>query len=455
MASRSGRGNHDSKQQDAGVTRITVAGFKSIREEQSIDVAPLTILAGANSSGKSSMMQPLLLLKQTLEASYDPAPLLLDGPNVRFTKAGQFLSRSQKGEPGGEFRIAVQLGTNDRVEICLGKTPKAGFGVRRLTSTMFGNTYELTPEMDHDAVRGQLPLAAKLADGSFPEEVREQCVWRVRQDRCFLGVEATHGDGDHWATFSYLPAEALSHELRNLIHLPALRGNRGRDYPVTAVGESFLGGFDAYVASVIAQWQTEEAGGDLTCMNGDLELLGLTWKAVTRRVSDAHMEIQVARLPRSTVGGEDDLVNVADVGIGVSQVLPVLVALQVARPGQLVYIEQPEIHLHPRAQVALAKVFSRAAKRGVRVVVETHSSLLLLAVQALVAEGKLSPDLVKLHWFTRSETDGTTRIDTADLDEAGAFGEWPEDFGDVEWTAENAYLNAAEKALRRGMKDAK
>src|SRR5437879_10248018 len=75
------------------IAKIHVAGFKSISQEQSIQIAPLTILAGANSSGKSSMMQPLLLLKQTLEAAYDPGPLLLNGPNVKFTSADQLLSR--------------------------------------------------------------------------------------------------------------------------------------------------------------------------------------------------------------------------------------------------------------------------------------------------------------------------------------------------------------------------
>src|SRR5207248_11135853 len=76
------------------LSRITVAGFKSIGPERSIDIRPLTLLAGANSSGKSSIMQPLLLLKQTLEAPYDPGALLLDGPTVSFTSAAQFLARS-------------------------------------------------------------------------------------------------------------------------------------------------------------------------------------------------------------------------------------------------------------------------------------------------------------------------------------------------------------------------
>ena len=79
-----------SKQPDdapGGITEIAVQGFKSLYDEQRIAVRPLTILAGANNSGKSSIMQPLLMMKQTLDATYDPGPLKLDGPNIYFTSA--------------------------------------------------------------------------------------------------------------------------------------------------------------------------------------------------------------------------------------------------------------------------------------------------------------------------------------------------------------------------------
>ncbi|WP_293229598.1 DUF3696 domain-containing protein [Microcoleus sp. PH2017_05_CCC_O_A] len=75
-----------------------------------------------------------------------------------------------------------------------------------------------------------------------------------------------------------------------------------------------------------------------------------------------------------------------------------------------------------------------------------RSPWLLLAVQSLVAEGKILPDLVKLHWFKRRD-DGVTEVSSADLDETGAFGEWPEDFGDVSLHLENRYLKAAEAVL--------
>src|SRR5579864_4998030 len=92
-----------------GITRIAVEGFKSISKKQSIDIAPLTILAGANSSGKSSIMQPLLMLKQTLEATYDPGPLKIDGPNVKFTSSQQLLSKRGMEPP----RLEVAIDTRD------------------------------------------------------------------------------------------------------------------------------------------------------------------------------------------------------------------------------------------------------------------------------------------------------------------------------------------------------
>ena len=83
-----------------------------------------------------------------------------------------------------------------------------------------------------------------------------------------------------------------------------------------------------------------------------------------------------------------------------------------------------------------------AAKRGVRVVVETHSSLLLLGVQTLVAEGEFPPELVKFHWFSRNK-DGITEVSSTDVDEVGAYGEWPEDFADVNLNAQSGYIKAA------------
>ena len=144
--------------------------------------------------------------------------------------------------------------------------------------------------------------------------------------------------------------------------------------------------------------------------------------------------------------------NIADVGIGVSQVLPILVALIAAQEGQIVYVEQPELHLHPQAQVVMAELLAEAANRGVRVIVETHSSLLLLTVQTLIAKGEIKNTDVALHWFAR-DAKGATTVNHVEPDEDGAYGEWPEDFGDVELRAQGDYLDAVgERQFKRATK---
>lgn len=172
-------------------------------------------------------------------------------------------------------------------------------------------------------------------------------------------------------------------------------------------------------------------------------MLGLSWKVRADRIDDTQVQLKVGRLPHAARGGAQDLVSIADVGFGVSQTLPVLVSLLVARPGQLVYLEQPEIHLHPLAQRRMARILVDAAKSGVVVVAETHSSLLLREIQTLVATGAIDPGDVAFHWFERDKN-GCTTISTTEPDENGAYGDWPVDFDRVELEAERDYLDAVE-----------
>ncbi len=427
--------------QGDGISRITVCNFKSIGQEQSIEIRPLTLLAGANSSGKSSMMQPLLLLKQTLEASYDPGALLLSGPSVRFTSAEQLLARTGKGERARTF--CVGLATDlESVTLHFERQVSGGFEVRKMVSTDPIKTVTLHLQMTSDEIVAELADIRRFLE-ALPERNGVAPRWVVARNRCLLEVHLVLEGKEETVVFGGLfEPNALEPYLRSLIHLPGLRGNPERTYPVTAVGSTFPGTFERYTASVIAQWQRTDTV-KVKHLGADLRELGLSWKVSAETINDTQVELKVGRLPHAAKGGARDLISIADVGVGMSQALPVLVALLAAQPGQMVYLEQPEIHLHPRAQVAMARILANAAKRGVRVIAETHSALLLLGIQTLVAEGELDPGLVKLHWFQRLE-DGSTSIASADLDEAGAFGDWPEDFGEVDLGTESRYLDAAE-----------
>jgi hypothetical protein len=439
-----------SSPQSEGITRITVAGFKSINQEQSIEIRPLTILAGANSSGKSSIMQPLLLLKQTLEAPYDPGVLLLNGPNVRFTSVDQLLSRTgEKAEANG-FHAGIETNARARSSIrsvttYFTRSKDRGLDIEQ---TIYGFTNGGEERFYAGMPMDEIQVRIITTELMEKDEYRTDVV--LERDRCFLSPTIVLEEIEHSSVENIFPIYNIyfiSQFIRRVVHLPGLRGNPERTYPVTVVGPEFPGTFEKYVASIIGQWQREGNQEKLAQVNRDLAQLGLTSGVIARAIDDTQVELLINRF--SLLKGDElsDMVSIADVGLGVSQTLPVIVALHTVRPGQLLYLEQPEIHLHPRAQSAMAEVLADAAMQGARLVVETHSSLLLLGIQTLVAEGKLPPELVKLHWF-KLRDDGSTEIISADLDETGAFGDWPEDFAEVTLNAENRYLDAARARLK-------
>jgi len=397
-------------------------------------------------------MQPLLLMKQTLEATYDPGPLLLDGPNVRFTSADQFLSRPD-GKKESKFSAGLEL---ESVKFSNGIEMKSfisfyatfiktliGMDTAEISYRIYDETTILRPEMTQE----EMMIAAKTRLKKYPitDLNNLNISFKIERNRFFLDLRIIP---NREGTFFIRTGEGenFTNAILGLIHLPALRGNPERNYKKTSVGPRFPGTFEIYAASVIHNWQATQ-DQRLHSLGAALELLGLTWKVGEKQIDDVSFEVMVGRLIHEKDGCSDDMVSIADVGFGLSQTLPVIVALLTAEPGQLVYIEQPELHLHPKAQMAMAQILADAANRGVRVVAETHSSLLLLGIQSLVAEGKLSPDNVKLHWFKRRPVDGVTEVSSADLDKAGAFGDWPEDFSSAEMDADTRYIHAAEARL--------
>jgi hypothetical protein len=319
-----------------------------------------------------------------------------------------------------------------------------GFRIERMEISWRQGDVTLWPEMTQaEIIKTGI---TKGLDFSEAPDKYGQGQWEIHPDRCFLKAVWIAKEPDKSSfLIGERPGPRWEGIIPEVIHLPGLRGNPERTYPVAAVGPTYPGTFEKYTASVISQW-IEEGSDNLAKLNADLRSLKLTGGIFAKRLSDVQLELHVGRLPDVPPERPEDRVNIADVGVGVSQTLPVLVALHAAKPGQLVYVEQPETHLHPRAQFALAQVLASAAKRDVRVVVETHSSILLLGVQTLVAEGKLEPDKVKLHWFQR-EKNGRTMVQSGDLDESGAFGEWPEDFDDVTLDVQKRYLDAASKRM--------
>ncbi len=426
------------------IAEIRVAGFKSISEERSIEIRPLTILAGANSSGKSSIMQPLLLLKQTLEVSYDAGPLQLNGPNVKFSLADQLLSRVGK-HSSDVFEVGLELSTGDRFQTRFRKEHKMGFRIEQMEISRASETFTFWPEMTQAEIV-KTGIANGIDLSKLAPEGYSQGQLKIMPYRCFIGpVWLAKGPDGKSFSHGLRPGARWEEIIPHVIYVPGMRGNPERTWPVTAVGPTYPGTFEKYTASLVSQWMDEDKG-NLAELNNDLQYLKLTGGVVAKRLYDIQIELYVGRLPEIPPERPEDQVNIADVGLGVSHILPVLVALRATKPPALIYVEQPETHLHPRAQFLLAEVLANAAKRGVRVVVETHSSMLLLGVQTLVAEGRLEHGKVMLHWFQRDK-EGRTTVRSAELDEAGRSGDWPQDFDDVILHAQKEYLDASSRRI--------
>jgi hypothetical protein len=433
------------------VKSLWVEGFKSVRDRVQVQLRPITVLAGPNSSGKSSLIQPLLLLKQTLEAPYDPGGIMLDGPNIKFTSTAQVLARKSDGLPSRSFLLGWTMvvgGQEHTMEIEYTRKLRAiGFHIKR---QVWDGT-EFRPGMTHAAILSSLGNTAKFLGQDIGEFPRVQL--KVRRNRFYLEVALTAptkvGNKSTRVSLTRMEPRFLDF-LTNMIHLPGLRKTPERFYVATGARSRFPGTFDHYFASVLHQWSSKSNSKQLDTLNTYVSRLGLGSGVRAKAISDTQLEILMDRTKSSKMGR--DSVSIADVGVGVSQVLPILVALLVAKPDQLVYLEQPEIHLHPHAQFILGGIVAEAANRGVQVVVETHSGLFIRGIQLAIAKEIIQPDDVGLNWVSRSD-DGTTLLSVADLDKYGTFGDWPIDFDDVTLRVESTYLDQVEQRMEQERAD--
>jgi hypothetical protein len=417
-----------------------VRGFKSHRDGSRIDLRALTVLAGANSSGKSSVMQPLLLLKQTLhEDRYDPGPLKLDGPNVVFTDTEQFFTHDTRAVP-----MKLALGLDEGIVALTYR--RVGEGVQLVSTSARapdGSDIELTEgtALPAEVVPASMRKSPFITNALSHLGVR----WRGARRGIAHRIEFAVGADTAWASFGVLPAiDGVSDALMKMIHLGGHRGNPSRRYP-RSVNSSDLrpGVFHEQAAGIIAHWKQRDPDL-LKALLVAMRTVGLGWSIEPVDLDATAIDLRIGRT-RETSRHARDLVSIADVGFGVSQSLPVLVALIDAKPGQLVYIEQPEIHLHPRAQIGVADLIVAASARGARVVIETHSEIILTRIQFHVASGTIPAQDVLVHWFACDAKTGDTTVTAVEPDASGAFGDWPVDFAEIGERVDREYVEAAWK----------
>nr|WP_275939108.1 DUF3696 domain-containing protein [Polyangium spumosum] len=120
----------------------------------------------------------------------------------------------------------------------------------------------------------------------------------------------------------------------------------------------------------------------------------------------------------------------SNVGFGITYVLPVIISLLMAEPGDIVMLENPEAHLHPRAQSRVARLCAKAAAAGVQVIVESHSDHVLNGVRVAVHGGEIAPDDVSVLFFAAPSKEPKASVEHIRVDRRGRLDGWPEGFFD-------------------------
>lgn len=123
--------------------------------------------------------------------------------------------------------------------------------------------------------------------------------------------------------------------------------------------------------------------------------------------------------------------STVNIGFGITYVLPVIIALLKSQKDDLIIIENPEAHLHPKGQRKMGELISRAANGGVQILVETHSDHVLNGIRLSVKKERLNPEMVNLYYFSR-EANNVPLIENPKINGDGRLNFWPEGFFD-EW----------------------
>jgi predicted ATPase len=435
------------------LTELRIKNFKAWKDTGPVRMAPLTVIFGTNSAGKSSLGHLLLALKQTTLLSDrkralhlgDPSSLIdlgtfadcihaHDLKNVlefslkwRLPEALTVRNPTVRGQTfnGSEMRLtsSIKAGRSEQPE------------VQSIRYELTGGLASLT--VDH----GRSGSGSVITLSSTPLTLVKPVgrPWPLEPPEKFYRFSdvtlARFSNADFLAKFA-LETERV---LGNLYYLGPLRQHPERTYLWSGDTPTDVGSRGEFaIAALLAAtdqdrkiWRrgSKRAQNFGAFIAGWLTDLGVISSFTVKPLVKGRKEYEV--LIKTHTGAPE--VKLTDVGFGISQVLPAVVEAFYAPAHSTVWMEQPEIHLHPQVQAVLADVFISAvqvrengAPRDVQLVIESHSEHFLTRLQRRVAEGVIQADDVAVYFCKRGT--GATELEPLKLNAYGDIENWPEDF---------------------------
>lgn len=366
--------NKLSKKQLIMIKNIRLVNFKS-HKDTVLNLGNLTILSGQNGVGKSSIIQSLLLLRQTNEKHRLNEILELNRPLCFVGRANDVIYRF----PNEEFenKIGIVLSDEEQIEyswIFEDVGNKNSTYLKRVNDLSDSEGYDNLSLFGNDFQYLSAYRNIEYLTDDYEVEVKKQ-------------ISVNEGKGE-------LVAHFLS-EYGNKIKV--------------LFGLKHLSETDDFLLSQVSAWERE---------------ISANVNVIPVKSGDSH-DIKYSYNVANDLGPIDEL-SKKNVGFGLSYVLPVIVAILSAKEGSIIFIENPEAHIHPYGIAKLAELMCLAAHAGIQIIVETHSDHIIngTLVQCKIFEdtsGTLGVDKsnVKIYHFDRNESEHMAIAIPIEIEEGG------------------------------------
>ena len=446
------------------IEKLTIRNFKSW-EICDLEFGKVTALFGANSSGKTSILQFLLALKQTA-SSRDRRIFNFGGDERDFVDLGSYESAVHGHDVSKGIGFDIKWDT-DKISKWYMESSDAEEAFKVLHGSFFVElaniNEEVTVKTIRSKVQGKLSTryddtgpdiegdysgersAGRNVDGTYssyiPSNGQVEAPIVAHMISFFEWVDIRNrADAEN---YRHVPLEssALNESFEKLLgmthYLGPLRAYPQREYRWTGERPSTVGvrgefAVQTMLADLVAGKpnSNQEQGKLLASANTWLKRLGVVEEIELRPVGEKSRLYEV--IVKSPNFKHE--ANLADVGFGVSQVLPIVVMAHLVPEGSLIILEQPELHLHPNVQTQLADFFLElSVERNIQFLIESHSERLMQRLQQLMVEkpGKLATlkDNDLRFYFCRRDPDGSV-LEPVHSDLTGSITNIPGDFYD-------------------------
>ncbi len=407
------------------ITELGAENFKSWKNTGALRMAPLTGFFGANSSGKTSLLQILLMLKQTVERPPDWNDALDFGDETSLVNLRSFGDVIYKHRQDLSLGVSVSWKLPGKLSI----EPTFTRSSSRIESTTLSFSTSISKIDKHSVTANSFAFTYSVdgrqistrwsSDNKHFNFDAEGVFLSGPLFRCYGVRDKSLSD----PTRSFWRFEEAFEELFSRICYLSPR----REYPRSHY--TWEGDHPEGVGQHGQDMVPAHFSGRMQLLNLDaqvpswLQRLGLIDSYRLVPVSDRENGYEF--LVTKHKGGPE--VRLTDVGFGVSQVLPVIILCYYVPEGSILILEQPEAHLHPKVQSELADVLIDVVKnRKLQIILESHSEHLLHRMTRRIAEGVISANDTAL--YSCQINDGTSEIEQLKLDEYGNASNWPRNF---------------------------